>query len=310
MRAASAVEFWGSELRELKIILPGTRELHDALRALAWTTVDRGWVSTVLVWGRAGTGKTMLPLSLHQALVFAGLEFSLLTIDCSRFGCLSGDDEKNSLELVESIVRGASPLLLAVNHVELLHRSSNPPLRALFELLIGILSSEQNEAGILALLPTSRPDLVDRQIRIDYRAYCPMPDMKSTAQLLYDRGELGIQDPEIANRISEELFRIGRDLNVMFSARSVFKAARALKALPLPAGASPHETAQWIFASCNLVPRADVDEFERKNEKLILQSRDFVESWKVRYRSRFDENDRCTEIPERLKVASVLASTG
>jgi len=304
------VEFSEPALRQLDIVLPGSKDLHDALLALAWTTVDRGWLSRVLLWGWVGTGKTVFPLSLHQALVFARLRFALLTIDCSRFACMSQEAAKVWFDFIERVVRDSTPLLIAVNETEFLHHSSGNALTALFHLLRALLSSDRDEAGTLVLVSTSRPEILDRKLQVDYQAYLPMPDKVSTAQLLLHYSGGILRESAIAMEISEELFRIAEGLNATFTARSIVMAARALPSRSPERHQTPRETAHWIAASCNLFPRADVQQFEKRNEKILLESADFVRNWKDRYRDLFDQDGRCRNLPEGPRARRFTAEVG
>lgn len=298
---STAMEFSeaGADPRPLK--LPGTTKLHDVCLALGWDAIDKNLVHTVVLWGWVGTGKTLFPRSLFQALNYAGLKYSLVTVDCARLACLPVSEAVEIVERVEVVSAEVAPLLLAVSHADLLG-GVGEALGRLCNWVTNFCRGAQDKAALVFLI-TSRPDELHPQIadQVNFRVYFDLPDEEHIPEILEY-----LAVPQY-DAVAQELCAIWRmNGGSRFTARGLLNAVNYWKTTTVhdaTESKTSREIAEALAAACVTVPRAEIDSFRSQAKRLLEQSSDFFELWDGRFLKWFDpKSKRVLEMPRQTLV--------
>jgi len=244
---------------------------------------------TALIWGWTGTGKTLFPKSLHQALLHWQLPYSLLALDFTKILCRREGAESEVLTQTKETCQGTRPLLLALQHAELVV-PVDEVLEPWHAWLTDWLQNGNCSAGVVVLAITSSPDRIHPTLRnlFKFTAYYDLPTRQTARELLAVRG---VQDAEI---VTNHLYDKAEHFGVRFTGRGLLNGvdmwlARATTSGMPPEEHRPKDIAKMIFACSAGVDKKDIESY--LDESLVLESHSFTESWTQRFRQLVDAGE-------------------
>lgn len=244
--------------------------------------VSSSRMSAIMVFGWAGTGKSVFPKMLTHNLNQSNTDCGLAYIRCHALtATLPVDQVRERLTTPEQFLdQGPESKLLVLDELDALapSRKDNPGLLRLTSWAMDLL--EANDAqlpGCLIIGITNNPDRVESAVydRFPCSLYFEVPTAAILTDILEDRGI------PYASDVTQALCQLVSAEGCRPTGRGVYEGANLVLAKEGDAlqAKSPKQIAHLMLGATAMVSDHQIQEYERAHRALISKSDAFLTSW-------------------------------